>query len=171
MSKCLSKYSMFREETGEFLVLSSSYICCHTHSSSALPTRFSPLLLEFKHNLHRAWGLWLCKRSGSIKTEPISPLCTLLETLIRALCDLASFWQTVKERFALGCLGELPGQSPCVLQAGTAHGSGSKGYSGVVVREWETPSGREAHRNAKQHRRMGNDSCPRGLEEEYPISA
>lgn len=27
-----------------------------THSS-ALPTRFSPLLLEFKHNLHRAQGL------------------------------------------------------------------------------------------------------------------
>lgn len=52
----MSKYSMFREETGEYVVLSSSYICCHTHSS-ALPTRFSPLLVEFKHNLHRVWGL------------------------------------------------------------------------------------------------------------------
>lgn len=47
----------------------------------------------------------------------------------------------------------------------------SKGYSGVVVSEWERASGRGAHQNAKQHTRMGNDSCPRGLEEEYPISA
>lgn len=122
----MSKYNMFIEKTGEYLVVSSSYIYCHTRSSSAIPTCFSPTLLlrwEFRHNLRRARGLLCCclqgfvqthllKRDGSMKTKPISPLCTLLETLTRALRALASFWDTMHGRLALGssgvsCLGSL----------------------------------------------------------------
>lgn len=104
----MSKYNMFREETGEDLAVSSSYICCHTHSSSALPTRFSPSLLPprgVQTQPPQGTGapvLLLARlRAGtaqqtrrSMKTEPASPLCTLLETR-QELCVLWLYFGTL----------------------------------------------------------------------------
>lgn len=80
----MSKYNMLREETGGSLAVSSSYICSLTHSSSALPTRFSLSCRrwEFKLPLRGAQGLLrcrlqgflqtlLCKRDGSKNTEAL----------------------------------------------------------------------------------------------------
>lgn len=162
---------MFREKTQEYLVLSSSYICCCTHSSSALPTRFSPLLLEFKHNLHRPRGLMALQKQWQHKTRAhftsLHPPRNPDRSFVRSGFILAD----CARRVCSGLCGVSSGQSPCVLQAGTAHGSSVKGLFWGCSQPVGNASGREAHCNAKQRRRMGNDSCPRGLQEEYPVSA
>lgn len=178
----MSKYSMFREETGEYLVLSSSSTCCHTHSSSAIPTRFSPSLLLLL----------------GVQTQPPQGTGASVLPSARFHADMApqTRWQhenrahftslrpprNPNKSFACSGFilahyarracswviwGELSGQPACVLQASPE----PKGYSGVIVSKQGMASEREAHRHKKQHRRMGNGYSPRGLEEEYPVSA
>lgn len=162
----MSKYSMFREETGEYLVVSSFYICYHTRSASALPTRCSPLLL-----LPPPMG---------VQTQPPRGTGTSVLLSARLHADMAPQmrWQrenrahftslhpprNLNKSFACSGFilahyawracswviwGELSGQPACVLQAGMAHEPEPKGYSGVTVSEWGTASGGEAHRSEK----------------------
>lgn len=157
------------------MAVSSSYICCHTHSSSALPTRFSPSLLPPRGVqtqppqgtgapvlLPARLRAGTAQQTGrSMKTEPASPLCTLLETPTRALRALALFWHTMHGGLALGSSGVRSLGSPCLCSRWVRHTDPEpRGYSGVIVSERGMASGREAHRNEQQHRRMGNGSSP-----------
>lgn len=175
---------MFREETGERLVVSSSYICCHTHSSSALPTRFSPLLLPptgVQTQPPQGTGASvllsarLCagKRDGSRKTESVSPLCTPLETPARAFVGSGFILAYYARRACSWVIwGELSGQPACVLQVGTVHEPRAKElFWGYSQRAGERLQGEKHTGIEKQRRRMGNSYSPQGLEEEYPVSA
>lgn len=138
----MSKYNMFREETGEYLVVSSSYTYCHTHSSSALSSRFSPSLLL----------------PMGVQTQPPQGMGVSVLLSARFPADTAPLmrWQhengahftslhpprNPDKRFACSGFilahyaqrarswviwGELSGQPACVLQAGTAHQPRAKG--------------------------------------------
>lgn len=153
-------------------MVSSAYICCHTHSSSALPTCFSPSLLL----------------PMGVQTQPPqgTGASVLLSARLRADTAPQTKWQHENgahftslhpprnpdksfacSGFILACharracswviWGELSGQPACVLQAGTAHELRAKGlfwgYSQQVQNSFRgrsTPERKTTQKNGEQ---------------------